>query len=159
MDRYSPHAKPVTDPGPPLPTEWIGVAGAVAGVLFIIFAMGLNLRMDIVTTATAPPPVLTERQLQILQLIADGRSVNSIGDELHVTPATVKTHLGHIYERLQVTKAAAAVMAAVRHGYLPRPGAAAVVDTTWCQPCNYLGDADGHTCTTQPVRVHIHTGN
>src|SRR3954470_10786265 len=47
-------------------------------------------------------PVLTDREHEILHLIAAGKSAPAIGDELYLSTATVKTHLGHLYEKLGV---------------------------------------------------------
>jgi len=45
---------------------------------------------------------LTNRELEILQLVIDGRTYQSIADSLFVSLATVKSHVYHIYEKLQV---------------------------------------------------------
>jgi DNA-binding CsgD family transcriptional regulator len=52
---------------------------------------------------------LTERQTQILRLVADGRTNASIAHALEVSPRTVAKHLEHIYRRLGVSSRAAAV--------------------------------------------------
>jgi two-component system, NarL family, nitrate/nitrite response regulator NarL len=61
---------------------------------------------------------LSGREHQILILIADGESVRTIGEELHLSEATIKTHLKHIYDKLGVSERAAAVAAAMRRGLL-----------------------------------------
>jgi len=63
-------------------------------------------------------PVLTPRETEILRLIADGLSTPAIGRELFVSTATVKTHVGHLYEKLGVSDRAAAVAEAMRRGLL-----------------------------------------
>jgi two-component system nitrate/nitrite response regulator NarL len=63
-------------------------------------------------------PLLSVREREILKLIADGLSAPRIGATLHLSPATVKTHLQHIYEKLGVSERAAAVAAAMRRGLL-----------------------------------------
>lgn len=63
-------------------------------------------------------PVLTEREREILGLIARGMTAPAIGKELFLSPATVKTHLGHLYEKLGVGDRAAAVAEAMRRGLL-----------------------------------------
>ena len=63
-------------------------------------------------------PQLTARELEILTLCAEGRSGPQIGRELYVSPATVKTHLKNIYEKLGVTDRAAAVAEGIRRGLL-----------------------------------------
>src|SRR5579859_3454110 len=52
---------------------------------------------------------LTERESQILRLVADGRTNISIAHALAVSPRTVAKHLEHIYRKLEVSSRAAAV--------------------------------------------------
>jgi DNA-binding CsgD family transcriptional regulator len=52
---------------------------------------------------------LTERETQILWLVADGRTNASIAHALEVSPRTVAKHLEHIYRKLEVSSRAAAV--------------------------------------------------
>jgi two-component system nitrate/nitrite response regulator NarL len=49
---------------------------------------------------------------------ADGRNTAQIARRLHLAPTTVKTHLGHAYEKLGVSDRAAAVAAGMRRGLL-----------------------------------------
>ncbi len=63
-------------------------------------------------------PLMSQRERQTLVLIADGLSAPEIGRALHVSTATVKTHLQHIYEKLGVSERAAAVAEAMRRGLL-----------------------------------------
>jgi two-component system nitrate/nitrite response regulator NarL len=63
-------------------------------------------------------PVMTARERQTLTLIAEGLSAPDIGRALHLSTATVKTHLQHIYEKLGVSERAAAVAEAMRRGLL-----------------------------------------
>jgi DNA-binding CsgD family transcriptional regulator len=61
---------------------------------------------------------LTERELDVLRLAAEGRSGPKIAAELFVSPSTVKTHFEHIYEKLGVADRAAAVAHALRVGLI-----------------------------------------
>ncbi len=63
-------------------------------------------------------PLLTPREQQVLGLMAAGRTAPSIARSLHLSTATVKTHLLHLYEKLGVTERAAAVAEAMRWGLL-----------------------------------------
>ncbi len=63
-------------------------------------------------------PVLTEREHEVLSLMASGLSAAQIGEQLFVAPSTVKTHMGHIYEKLEVSDRAACVAQAMRYGLL-----------------------------------------
>jgi DNA-binding CsgD family transcriptional regulator len=60
--------------------------------------------------------VITDRQIEILQLAAEGLSAGAIAERLFVSRATVKTHFEHIYDRLKVTGRVAAVAEAIRLG-------------------------------------------
>ncbi|WP_143412197.1 LuxR C-terminal-related transcriptional regulator [Arabiibacter massiliensis] len=46
---------------------------------------------------------LSAREAEVLALIARGRSVQAVADELYVAHSTVKTHIGHIYEKTGVS--------------------------------------------------------
>jgi len=63
-------------------------------------------------------PVMSDRERETLTLIAEGLSAPQIGRTLHLSTATVKTHLQHIYEKLGVSERAAAVAEAMRRGLL-----------------------------------------
>lgn len=63
-------------------------------------------------------PRLTPREREILTLTADGCSAPEISRRLHLSPATVKTHLAHVYEKLGVSDRAAAVAEAMRQKLL-----------------------------------------
>jgi DNA-binding NarL/FixJ family response regulator len=61
---------------------------------------------------------LSERELEVLTLIAQGETNRGAAARLFISEATVKTHLLHIYEKLQVNDRAAAVAAAYERGLL-----------------------------------------
>jgi two-component system, NarL family, nitrate/nitrite response regulator NarL len=62
--------------------------------------------------------LMTPREAETLRLIAEGLSAPAIGNTLHLSTATVKTHLQHIYAKLGVSERAAAVAEAMRRGLL-----------------------------------------
>jgi DNA-binding NarL/FixJ family response regulator len=57
---------------------------------------------------------LTERELEILQLLAFGYTNREIGQRLFIAPDTVKTHLEHVYQKLGASDRTAAVAEAFR---------------------------------------------
>jgi two-component system NarL family response regulator len=59
---------------------------------------------------------LTPRELTTLRLMADGKSNKEIASELGISDRTVKTHLGHLFEKLGVTSRTEAVKVASRRG-------------------------------------------
>lgn len=61
---------------------------------------------------------LSERELEVLALIAQGLNNREAAAKLFISEATVKTHLVHIYTKLQVNDRAAAVAAAYERGLL-----------------------------------------
>ena len=61
---------------------------------------------------------LSERELEVLALIARGETNRGAAARLFISEATVKTHLLHIYEKLDVNDRAAAVAAAYERGLL-----------------------------------------
>jgi ATP/maltotriose-dependent transcriptional regulator MalT len=67
-----------------------------------------------------PPPAepLSQRELDVLQLVADGATNREAAAKLFVSEATIKTHLLHIYEKLGVRDRAAAVGEAYRRRLL-----------------------------------------
>jgi DNA-binding NarL/FixJ family response regulator len=60
--------------------------------------------------------LLTRRQAQLLQLIADGLSTSDAATKLEVSPQTVRTHVSNIMQRLGVHTRLEAVSVAIRHG-------------------------------------------
>jgi ATP/maltotriose-dependent transcriptional regulator MalT len=61
---------------------------------------------------------LSEREFEVLRLLADGRSDREIGDELFISHRTVMKHVRHILEKLDVPTRTAAVAFAIRHDLL-----------------------------------------
>jgi DNA-binding NarL/FixJ family response regulator len=70
------------------------------------------------TTAISHTNGLSPRELDVLRLVADGRSDREIADALFIGPGTVRTHLAHTFGKLEVGSRTAAVAAARRHGIL-----------------------------------------
>ncbi|WP_319447331.1 MULTISPECIES: response regulator transcription factor [unclassified Mycobacterium] len=64
--------------------------------------------------AQAPAPMLSDREREILRMIADGKSVPDIAKELYIAQTTVKTHIRRLYEKLGVSDRGAAVASAMR---------------------------------------------
>ena len=63
---------------------------------------------------------LTARERDVLKLIAQGRSNKRIALELGISEKTVKTHVGHVLAKLDVTDRTQAAVLAVRHGLIAR---------------------------------------
>jgi two-component system, NarL family, nitrate/nitrite response regulator NarL len=63
-------------------------------------------------------PFLSSREREVLRLIARGRSIAGIAEDLCVAPSTVKTHIQRLYDKLGVSDRGAAVAEAMRRGLL-----------------------------------------
>lgn len=61
---------------------------------------------------------LSSREVEVLQLVADGNSNSEVAQQLHISQATVKSHLVNIFGKLGVSDRTAAVTAALRRGIL-----------------------------------------
>jgi DNA-binding NarL/FixJ family response regulator len=68
------------------------------------------------------PVELSRREIEVLRLVARGRTNAEIGRELLISEATVKTHLLRAFAKLDVSDRTAAVTAALERGILPPPG-------------------------------------
>src|SRR5690606_26272475 len=62
--------------------------------------------------------LLSNRELEVLQRVADGASNREVAKALFISEASIKTHLLHIYDKLGVRDRAAAVGEAYRRGLL-----------------------------------------
>jgi DNA-binding CsgD family transcriptional regulator len=61
---------------------------------------------------------ISEREFEVLELLAAGRSNKEIAGKLSVSPNTVKTHVGRLYEKLEVKRRTEAVLRARALGLL-----------------------------------------
>ena len=61
---------------------------------------------------------LSEREREIFQLVAEGRSTKEVAGLLSVSPATVETHRAHILQKLDIHNTAELVLYAVRRGVI-----------------------------------------
>lgn len=99
------------------------VRGVVAGEA--IFGPGVAARMlryfseppTAITSAVDDPfPELTDRERDILDLLAEGRRNADIASELYLSPKTVSNHLTSIFAKLQVAGRGEAIVRAREHG-------------------------------------------
>ena len=80
---------------------------AIAGRLTTFFQRGPQ------AEPTVPPfPELTDRELQVLTLIAQGANNSEIASQLHISGKTVSNHISNIFNKLQVADRAQAIVKA-----------------------------------------------
>ena len=68
-----------------------------------------------------PVAQLTEREVEILRLLAEGLSNKSISERLSLSENTIKYHLKNILQKLNVQNRTEAVMYAVRNNLIEKP--------------------------------------
>jgi NarL family two-component system response regulator LiaR len=64
----------------------------------------------------APTDPLTQREIEVLRTIARGLSNEEIAEVLHISPATVRTHVSNILAKLNLTRRTQALLYALKHG-------------------------------------------
>lgn len=70
------------------------------------------------TMETAIVDALTERELAVLRGLAHGKTNRQIGEDLQVSDETIKTHVGNILSKLQMSQRTQAVVAALKQGLI-----------------------------------------
>ena len=91
------------------------ISPSMAGALLAEFA-ALSRRSE--QPSSSPAPRLTEREVQVLRLVARGMSNRDIAGELFISENTVKNHVRNILDKLQLHSRMEAVMYAVRERIL-----------------------------------------
>lgn len=94
------------------------IVSVASGEAVIAPAVQAGIVREIRLRARGSGPALTPRERQILVAISAGKTAPEIGRELHLGTATVKTHMLHLYDKLEVSERAAAVAQAMRRGLL-----------------------------------------
>ena len=94
------------------------VVAAARGEVVLSPDVQTGVAREIRRRETLRRPHLTARELEILALAAQGSSTPQIAGTLHLSAATVKTHLQNVYDKLGVTDRTSAVAVALRRGLL-----------------------------------------
>lgn len=101
----------------------VAVRQVLAGRVAIDSATASRLLNDLSKTLSQSEPEvrgsnLTRRELQVLELVADGLPNRDVANQLHISENTVKNHMRSIHEKLDVRTRTEAVVKAARHGLL-----------------------------------------
>jgi len=83
-------------------------------------ALAPSVAAALMRRAASPEPRMTEREVEVLELLADGQGNREMARALFVSEATVKSHLSHIYTKLGVDTRAGAVAAAIEQRIIRR---------------------------------------
>jgi DNA-binding NarL/FixJ family response regulator len=81
----------------------------------------LSRRSEIAERAAKAADMTTEREREILEMLARGMSARAIAERLGISERTVNTHVGHIYRRLGVRNRVDAVREGMRLGLVQAP--------------------------------------
>ncbi|WP_096156592.1 response regulator [Bacillus sp. FJAT-45066] len=65
-----------------------------------------------------PLHLLTRRECEVLQLLADGQSNKTIGETLYISEKTVKNHVSNILQKMNVNDRTQAVIVAIKNGWV-----------------------------------------
>lgn len=66
----------------------------------------------------APHEILSDREFQVLQLLATGSSLNEIGEKLNISAKTISTHKMRLMQKIGIDSNAALMRYAIRHGLI-----------------------------------------
>jgi two-component system invasion response regulator UvrY len=99
------------------PEELIGaVRKVLAGSVYVSPALALRLAMDVrENTGRLPHETLSAREFEVLRMLASGKTVTEIADELHLSVATISTHRANILAKMNLPTTAALISYAVRN--------------------------------------------
>lgn len=93
------------------------VRAVAAGATYLNPQLGARIAAEPLSAVEAPDD-LTEREIEVLRLIALGHTNAEIGDRLFLSVRTVETHRSHIQRKLDRTTRADLVRYAIEHGFV-----------------------------------------
>jgi DNA-binding NarL/FixJ family response regulator len=99
-----------------------GINAAAAGESLVSPAIASRVLQRLRATSSSPREAetirseLSDREIQVLKLIANGKDNAQIAGELHISPKTVKNHISNILMKLQIENRIQAAVYAVRSG-------------------------------------------
>src|SRR5699024_819836 len=69
-----------------------------------------------------PLHLLTRRECEVLQLLADGKSNRDVAERLYISEKTVKNHVSNILQKMNINDRTQAVVSAIRKGWVEVQG-------------------------------------
>ncbi len=101
-------------------TVLAAIRGAHTGVSLLDPAVTSRLAAGVTAlkAKSAESGLVTDRELKVLGLLAKGHSNRRVGEELHISTGTVKSHLSHIFRKLDVADRTEAVVKAAQLGLI-----------------------------------------
>jgi DNA-binding NarL/FixJ family response regulator len=103
--------------GKDAPTSTVVSAARQAAVAPLTFAC-TGLAEAMVRRMSSGAPRLSDRERQVLDLLAEGLGVSAIAGRLYLSESTTKSHIGRIYEKLGAANRAQALVSAMRLGLI-----------------------------------------
>jgi two-component system, NarL family, invasion response regulator UvrY len=98
------------------PEELIkAVRKVLAGGLYVSPVLAERLAADLRQTPGEPHEALSNRELEVLRMLALGKTASQIAEELRLSVATVATHRAHILEKMNMTTTAQLIRYALQH--------------------------------------------
>lgn len=94
------------------------LAGAVRSVHVGQPVLAAEVTRAVTRRVTEPHTTLSARELEIIGLVAQGKTNRDIASDMFISQATVKTHLVHVFTKLGVDNRTAAVMVAREQGLI-----------------------------------------
>ena len=99
------------------PEELIkAVRKVLQGSVYVSRALAERLALDLRENAGRPlHDTLSEREFEVFRMLASGKTVTEIAEELHLSVPTVSTHRAHILAKMNITTTAALISYAVHN--------------------------------------------
>jgi DNA-binding NarL/FixJ family response regulator len=103
----------------------VAIRAAHRGEVHLDAAIARRLMESLSARSTVPDPFaeLSEREVEILRLIADGHANKEIARRLVISERTARTHVSNILRKLGLSSRTQAALLAVREGLASQPGA------------------------------------
>ncbi len=94
------------------------IEAALKGRVFVSRAIADRMQKPAqgISSRTAPQRDLTSRELEVLQLVAEGHTIKEVAQILNLSPRTAEYHKYHIFEKLGLKTTAELTQYAIRHG-------------------------------------------